>query len=116
MRWRLGAYGNRCATNLGIYIRRPVSGGVVLSPPAEGRAADLGTPVGNNWSWGVMDRFRLNSQELGLQCVIHNRRIWSSIAADWRPYSGSSPHTDHGHVELMWCAANGRLTVGRLNH
>src|SRR3712207_9263475 len=73
MTWWLGAYGNRGATNLGIYNCRPVSGGAVLSLHAEGRAADLGAPVGNTWSWGVMDTFRLNSQELGLQCVIHQR-------------------------------------------
>ena len=115
MSWWLGAYGNRGARNLGIYNCRPVSGGSVLSLHAEGRAADLGTPVGNTWSWGVMDTLRLNSYELGLQCVIHNRSIWSSIAPDWRPYSGSSPHLDHGHVELLWWAANGGLTVDLLN-
>jgi hypothetical protein len=115
MAWWLGAYKPRGATNLGIYSCRRVIGGRALSVHAEGRADDLGTPVGNHWSWGVMDKMRLNSKELGIQCIIHNRRIWSSKARDWRPYTGELAHFDHGHVELMWWAADGGLTVSLLN-
>ena len=35
--------------------------------------------------------------------------------AGLRPYTGSAAHFDHGHVELLWWATNGGLTVDLLN-
>jgi peptidoglycan hydrolase-like protein with peptidoglycan-binding domain len=33
--------------------------------------------------------------------VIWNRRIWNpSISPDWRPYTGSNPHTHHVHISV----------------
>jgi hypothetical protein len=115
--WYLGGYKARGGTNLGIFNCRPVRGGTITSLHGEGRAADLGTPTsGQSWSWELADFLRLHSRELGIQCVIHNRKIWSSGGgAAWRPYTGVAPHFDHLHVELTWWAANGGLTVDLLN-
>ena len=60
-----------------------------------------------------------NARRLGVMYVIWNRRIWSTyrIADGWRPYTGSSPHTDHVHTQLhvgRRDAAN--VLVGRIGH
>lgn len=107
--------GGRGGTNLGIYNCRTVRGGTTTSLHGEGRASDLGTPVGNSWSWDFVDWLRQHSAELGIQCIIHNRKIWSSSGGTgWRNYSGVAAHFDHAHVELTWAAANGGLTVQKL--
>lgn len=48
-------------------------------------------------------------RRMGLMYVIWNHQIWSAYRADagWRPYSGSSPHTDHVHMSLSWAGAQG---------
>ncbi|HVK26439.1 MAG TPA: hypothetical protein VM677_34245 [Actinokineospora sp.] len=46
MAWFLGAYAARGGKNLGIYNCRNVAGSSTSSPHGEGRAADLGVPVG----------------------------------------------------------------------
>lgn len=103
-------------TNLGIYNCRTVRGGSTTSLHGEGRASDLGCKVGNTFSWAYADFLRLYSKELGVQCVIHNRKIWSSSGGTaWRNYSGVAAHYDHIHAELTWAAANGGLTVAKLN-
>lgn len=101
MSWFLGAYGARGGTNLGIYGCRPIAGTTVPSVHGDGRAADLGTPVGNSWSWSLADWMRLHSAELGVQCLIHRRKIWScNHGPDWRSYTGQSAHEEHIHTEL----------------
>jgi hypothetical protein len=103
-------------TNRGIYNCRPVRGGSITSLHGEGRAADLGCPVGNTWMQFYVDGLVAMSAELGIQCIIYNQRIWSSSYphAGWRPYDGVNPHRDHGHVELTpWAAAN--LTYLRIS-
>jgi hypothetical protein len=102
MSWYLRDYKAKGGTNLGIYNCRTVRGGTTTSLHGEGRAADLGTPTSNNWSWAVADTLRLHSAELGIQCIIHNRKIWSSSRANegWRAYTGVAAHFDHLHVEL----------------
>ena len=107
MSWFLGAYPGR-ARNLGVYNCRPVAGSSVLSVHSEGRACDLGVqPEDARWGMSVADALRRHSRELGVQCVVWSRRIWSGAYADagWRTYSGSHPHTDHLHVELTRDAA-----------
>lgn len=113
MSWFLGAYGWRGAANLGIYNCKSLGSGWSLH--AEGRATDLGTaPYGNpsgggwpGWGWELANALRDNSAELGIQCVIFDRRIWSGAHPDagWRTYSGSNPHTGHLHAELTPTAA-----------
>jgi hypothetical protein len=115
MSWWLRDYAPRGGTNLGIFNCRPVRGGVVTSLHGEGRAADLGTPTSNTWSFAAMDKLRLHSRELGIQCIIHNRKIWSASGGpDWRPYKGVAPHFDHGHVELTPEAAR-TLTLAKID-
>lgn len=115
MAWFLGAYGGQGGRNLGIYNCRSVAGSSTTSLHGEGRAADLGVPVGAGWAQTLADRLVAVSAELGIQCVIYNRRIWSGSYphAGWRPYNGTHPHTDHLHVELSRHAA-GTLTAERV--
>jgi hypothetical protein len=107
MAWFLGAYAQEGGRNLGIYNCRPVIGGSITSLHGEGRAGDWGTPVENNWSWDLVELLRMNSAELGIQCIIHRRRIWSSsyCTQGWRYYSGVAAHFDHAHIEWTWEAA-----------
>jgi hypothetical protein len=107
MAWYLGAYKEEGAKNLGIYNCRSVRGGSTTSLHGEARAGDWGTPVENNWSWNLAELLRMNSAELGLQGIIHRRKIWSSsrCSEGWRPYGGVAAHFDHFHNEWTWAAA-----------
>lgn len=115
MAWFLARYAKRGARNDGIYNCRDVRGSdEVYSVHAEGRAADLGHPVGASWVGGLAEHLRDSSAELGIQCIISNRRIWSSKYPNvWRAYHGVDPHTGHIHVELTWPSARS-LTVARI--
>lgn len=116
MSWYLGAYGRLGAVNSGIYNCRNVRGGSTTSLHGEGRADDLGVrPYSAAYGTALADKLRLNSAELGIQCIIWNRRIWSGSYphAGWRPYNGVNPHVDHLHVELSWHAAR-TLTVAHI--
>jgi hypothetical protein len=116
MSWFLGAYKGRGGRTLGIYVCRSIAGSDVLSTHAEGRAGDLGIPVGASWGQGLADALVAASGQLGIQCVIYRRRIWTSnrCKEGWRPYSGSNPHNDHAHVEVTAAAAD-NLTVATIN-
>lgn len=116
MAWFLGAYRDRGGRNLGIRGCRHIAGTTVLSVHADGRAVDLGVPVGASWAQGLANSLVARSRELGVQCVIYNRRIWSSsyCRQGWRPYSGTNPHRDHLHVEVT-PAGSEWLTVARIN-
>jgi hypothetical protein len=115
MAWFLGAYKTRGARNDGIYNCRSVRGGTEPSLHSEGRAADLGCRAGDTWAQPLANLLVAHSAELGIQCVIYNRRIWSGQHPDagWRSYSGVDHHTTHLHVELSRKAAAG-LTVERI--
>ncbi len=116
MSWFLGAYKARGGTNLGIYGCRLIAGTGSPSIHGDGRADDLGCPVVNDWSKPLADWLVANSGELGIQCVIHQRQIWSGSYPDagFRPYNGVDPHTGHLHVETSWWGAE-HLTVDLLN-
>jgi len=62
--------------------------GWLLAPDAAGRPAAM-------------------ARRLGLMYVIFNQRIWGAYDADqgWRPYFGTSPHTDHVHFSFSWAGA-----------
>jgi hypothetical protein len=111
----LGRYGARGGRNLGIYNCRSVRGAPTLSLHGEGRAGDHGCPVGSDWMQEWCDLLVAYSAELGIQCVIYNRRIWSSSYAGqgWRRYTGVNPHTDHAHVEQTPGSAD-TLTAARV--
>lgn len=116
MAWHLGAYGGLGATNLGIYNCATIPGSTAWSLHGEGRASDLGVPVGAPWAQPEADFLVAYSAELGVQCVIYNERIWSGSYpnAGWRRYNGVQRHHEHIHAELSWAAA-GALTVARIN-
>lgn len=115
MSWFLGAYAERGAANLGTYACKRLGSG--WSIHAERRAADLGTApyggVDSSWGWNLANSLRLNSAELGIQCIILGRRIWSCSYPDagWRSYSGQ--YHGHAHVELIPSAAD-NLTAEKI--
>jgi hypothetical protein len=116
MSWHLGAYQAKGAENHGIYNCREIRGSSRPSVHSEGRAADLGVPdTGEKWAQSLANFLVNYSKELGIQCVIYNRRIWSGAHPDsgWRQYGGVNPHTRHLHVELSWGAARS-LTVEKI--
>lgn len=101
-------------TNMGIYNCRAVRGDHDLSMHAEGRAGDHGVKTiakGNR----LIQRLRPHAVQLGIQCMIFNRRIWSakSPGKTGRAYTGAAPHRDHAHIELTWAAAK-RLTIATI--
>lgn len=108
MAWFLGNFAAQGGRNLGIYNCRTVRGGSTRSLHGEGRALDFGiNPHGAQYGTLLAERLRQVSGELGVQCIIWNRRIWSAAYPDagWRPYSGTNPHLDHIHLELSKVAA-----------
>lgn len=112
MNWVLRRYDGRGAYNLGIYNCRPVRGGGTWSLHSEGRALDIGLPMapdgtGTPFGHRLVNRLREAGDDLGIQCMIYDRRIWSakSPGPGGRPYTGVSPHYNHIHVELGWHAA-----------
>lgn len=116
MSWFLGAYSGRGGKNLGIFNCRSVRGASTTSLHGEGRAVDFGiNPHGAAYGDQLAELLRSRSAELGIQCIIWKRRIWSGSQphAGWRPYSGVNPHLDHLHVELSWAAARD-LTAARV--
>jgi hypothetical protein len=116
MSWYLGAYKARGGTNLGIYNCRTVRGASTTSLHGEGRAVDFGiNPHGAGYGDEVAELLRTRSKELGVQCVIWRRRIWSGSYPDkgFRAYSGTNPHLDHIHAELSWAAAR-TLTAAKV--
>lgn len=103
MNWYLAAYGAKGGTSMGIY--NCIAGSATFSVHSEGRAMDMGTPMGvTDWSQKLAYALVNSSAELGVQLVIHNKEIWiggpTQAFDGFLPYSGVSPHTDHLHVEL----------------
>ncbi|MCY1158999.1 MAG: Peptidoglycan-binding domain 1 protein [Citricoccus sp.] len=108
MQWFLENYRHLGGTNLGIYNCRTVRGGSTTSLHGEGRAVDLGiNPHGAAYGTDLAERLRNSSKEIGIQCIIWNRKIWSGAHPNsgWRNYGGRNDHVDHLHVELSWAAA-----------
>jgi hypothetical protein len=118
MSWFLGQYQARGGCNLGIFnCRRARGSTTTTSLHGEGRACDFGiNPHGAQYGTDLAEQLRLHSGELGIQCVIWNRRIWSGSYPDagWRAYSGVNPHVDHIHLELSRAAAQS-LTPERVH-
>lgn len=116
MAWWLAGFGGHGAVNTGIFNCRVVAGSSVRSLHGEGRACDLGVrPHDSGYGHDAASLLHANSAELGIQCIIWSRRIWSGSRPHegFRPYTGTSPHVDHLHVELSWPAAR-TLTQARI--
>lgn len=107
MDWYLTNYAKLGGVNSGIYNCRAVRGGRTTSLHGEGRASDNGVrPYSAEYGTKLANAIVNNSRELGVQCVIWNRKIWSSSYPDtWRPYTGAAHHYDHLHVEFTWASA-----------
>lgn len=117
MSWYLGAYADDGAANLGIYFCKSIAGTHTTSLHGEGRAGDMGSKPYRTLPFmdDVADALVAYSKELGVQCVIHHRKIWSSLYphAGWRRYLGEN-HDGHIHAELTpWAAEH--LTVAQIN-
>jgi hypothetical protein len=116
MAYFLGQFGSQGGKNLGIYNCRSVRGGTTTSLHGEGRACDLGiNPHAAPYGTLLAEQLRLQSAELGVQCLIWNGRIWSGAYPDagWRVYTGTNAHVDHIHLELTRAAATS-LTVQKI--
>lgn len=117
MAWYLGAYGKQGAANLGIYVCKSIAGSNTTSLHGEGRADDLGSKPYKRLPFmqDLADALVANSRELGIQLVIHHRKIWSANYphSGWRNYSGEN-HDGHIHAELTPASAN-TLTVTKIN-
>lgn len=102
MNWCLTNY--QASKNLGIYNCRTVRGSTAPSMHGEGRAIDVGFPVVNRKAHAdgsrLLEDLAKNAKELGLQCIIWNRRIYSARSPRGRKYTGANPHIDHLHIEL----------------
>ena len=108
MDYFLSAYKSKGGVNTGIYNCRSVRGGRTTSLHGEGRAADFGIrPYSAGYGTALAKALVAYSKELGIQCVIWNRGIWSSSYphSGFRRYNGVASHTDHIHVEFTWARA-----------
>lgn len=107
MDWYLTNYAKLGGVNSGIYNCRSVRGGRTTSLHGEGRASDNGVrPYSAEYGTKLANAIVNNSRALGVQCVIWNRKIWSSSYPDtWRAYKGVAHHRDHLHVEFTWASA-----------
>jgi hypothetical protein len=91
----------------------------------EGRAFDWGVRITTAAEKAMADSFIQKvlardqhgndfalARRMGIMYMIWNRQIWSSYRASdgWRPYTGSSPHTDHIHISMSWAGAQGRTS------
>lgn len=97
--------------DMGTYNFRPIRGARTLSVHAEGRAWDMG-PTGVAQGDSAAAYLTGAYEQLGVQRIIWNRRIWDSQRVAWRSYGGINPHTDHLHIELTRAAAGSGGGIG----
>jgi len=77
----------------------------------DSRGVVLAFDLTNDPAHGV-DCHKLSAQLVArrdrrVKYIIWNRRIWNpSVSPDWRPYSGSNPHTKHMHVSVLQAHEN----------
>jgi hypothetical protein len=118
MRFIIERYGSKGAANWGIYNCRTVRGASTTSLHGEGRALDVGFPLGDPDGDELLRRLLKVPGRLGVQAIIYERRIYSALSPDGRPYTGVAPHFDHLHIELTREAAQKLTyeTVKRVLH
>lgn len=84
---------------------RSVVGGTTTSCHGEGRAFDAmcSIPDGDVL---VKALLAAGPEDMGIQAIIHNRRIYSRRSPSGRPYVGPglNPHVDHVHIEFTRAA------------
>lgn len=105
MRWIIEQFGDKGAQNWGIYNCRDVRGGTTTSLHGEGRALDVGFPIGDLDAERLLARLLRSPGRLGIQAIIYERVIYSANSPEGRVYTGIAPHHDHLHIELSREAA-----------
>ncbi|MFJ8635304.1 S8 family serine peptidase [Streptomyces sp. NPDC093568] len=125
--WLLPTFGRR---RHGIVACRPITGGARKSLHAEGRAVDYyldaSEPADLAVATAIIDRLLAPDaagvpdallRRLGVQEIIWNRRIWSTVRDRGKPmtreYKGANPHTDHIHIGLHRPGARGETSYWR---
>lgn len=96
------------------YNCRNVRGGGGLSVHATGRALDVFVPkirgAADNTKGDAIANWLLeNASELGVQAIIWDRGAWSVRTKRIVRYTGTHPHDDHVHIELVSAAAMERM-------
>ena len=84
--------------NGGIYNCRSIRGRASRSVHGEGRALDVMCSVATGRR--IVAALLPKAGRLGVQAIIHDRRIYTARAPRGRFYGGVSPHRDHVHIEL----------------
>ncbi len=84
---------------IGGYANRNIGGTRTKSDHAYGKALDFMTLGRTGMGHQIANYLVANAGKFRSDNVIWNRRIWSGNG--WRPYRGSSPHTDHVHYDTF---------------
>lgn len=86
----------------GILSKRKVRGGNDLSVHSEGRAWDAKCDVFTEKDKGdrLADFLWNNKDKLGVQKIVWNNQVISSLDPNWQQYTGQNKHTNHLHIEL----------------
>jgi hypothetical protein len=98
----------------GCYNPRKIAGSTAWSLHAEGRALDVGVPVGENENgWTLACSLVQNRAGLGIQRILFDKHLWSvERPNEWRRLRPSTlQHLDHIHAEQYWSAARRPATV-----
>lgn len=89
--------------NLGVCNCRMIAGKTVRSTHGECRAWDAGLPMVNGRAnpigHEIIRALLPRVGQLGIQCLIFDRTIWSAASPQGKRYTGVSPHYDHIHGE-----------------
>jgi len=106
-------------------ITRACEPGHGVSDHNEGRAWDAGCSIADGEELvdyllrpDELGRPFANARRLGVQYLIHNRRMWRAYewpplglpAGAWSAYHGPSPHTDHVHISLSRWGSKGEAS------
>lgn len=89
--------------NLGVCNCRMIAGKATRSCHGECRAWDAGLPMingrANPVGHEIVRALLPKVGQLGIQCLIFDRTIWSASSPQGKRYTGVSPHYDHIHGE-----------------
>lgn len=102
------------AAKFGIYNigGKASSGHITNSDHYTGLAIDVMTL--NSGKGPMVAQYAItNAQRLHVKYVIHNRRIYNMAdGKGWKPYHGTSPHTDHVHISFYATGAKETFNLG----